>query len=58
MPAATTTLSNIMGVVVNTTIDFATEIFTTYWPYVLVVGAVVGLVVLFKRLALVGAKGS
>jgi hypothetical protein len=55
MPAATSTLSTIMTVVVNTTVDLATTVFTTYWPYILVIGVLSALIVWFKRLVFVGA---
>lgn len=56
MPSATSTLSTIMTSVVSTTVDFATTIFTTYWPYVLAFGIITGLVVIFKRFVLGSAK--
>jgi hypothetical protein len=49
MPTATATLATLMGVIVTTTVDLATTLFTTYWPYVLVFGVIVGLVKLFQR---------
>lgn len=54
MPTATSTLATIMGSVVNTTVDLATTIFTTYWPYVLVIGIIGALVGVFARLAHIG----
>lgn len=54
MPTATSTLDTIMTVVVNTTVDLATTIFTTYWPYVLIIGVIASLVVVFSRLTHLG----
>lgn len=41
---ATGTLASLMDVVIGTTVDFATILFTTYWPYLLVFGIVAGIV--------------
>jgi hypothetical protein len=54
MPTATSTLATIMASVVNTTVDLATIIFTTYWPYVLIIGIIASLVGLFARFAHIG----
>jgi len=54
MPTATSTLATIMGVVVNSTVDIATTVFTTYWPYVLIVGIIAGLIGVFARLTHLG----
>jgi hypothetical protein len=54
MPTATSTLDTIMTVVVNTTVSLATTIFTTYWPYILVIGIIGALVAGFARLAHLG----
>jgi hypothetical protein len=54
MPTATSTLATIMASVVNTTVDLATTIFTTYWPYVLVIGIIAGLVGVFARFTHIG----
>lgn len=46
MPTATSTLATIGEVIINTTVGFITTVFTTYWPYVLLVivlGGIVGL---------------
>jgi hypothetical protein len=54
MPSATSTLDSIMGVVVNTTVSLATTIFTTYWPYILIIGIIGALVGAFAKLAHLG----
>lgn len=56
MPSATSTLSTLGTVIINTMVDLATVVFTTYWPYFLVIGVLVGLVVLAKRLVHIGHK--
>ncbi|GEM_PF-3332681 len=56
MPTATSTLATLGGVIVNTIVDLATVVFTTYWPYFLVFGVLVGLVVLGGRLIRIGHK--
>ena len=50
MPSATTTLATLGGVIVNTVVDLATVIFTTYWPYILVFGVIAGLAMWGRRL--------
>lgn len=54
MPSATSTLATIMASVVSTTVDLTTSIFTTYWPYVLVIGIIGALIGVFARLAHLG----
>lgn len=54
MPSATSTLATIMGSVVSTTVDIATTVFTTYWPYVLIIGVIAGLIGVFARLTHLG----
>jgi hypothetical protein len=54
MPTASSTLAVIMGVVVTSTVDLATIVFTTYWPYVLVIGIIAALVGVFARLTHLG----
>jgi len=56
MPSASSTLATIMGSVVTTTVDLATTMITTYWPYVLVISILGGLLVAFSRLAHLGVK--
>jgi hypothetical protein len=56
MPDATTTLASIGTVIVSTSVSLATTVFTTYWPYFLVIGILTGLVFLFKRLLWAGHK--
>lgn len=59
MPTATSTLATIMSTVVGTTVDLATTVFSTYWPYVLVIGILGGLIGVFARLTHLGTgKGS
>lgn len=56
MPSATSTLATLGGVIVNTIVDLATIVFTTYWPYILVFGVIVGLAMWGKRIIGVGKK--
>lgn len=51
---ATTTLSTIMGSVVSTSVGLATTVITTYWPFVLVIGVISGLIGIFVRLTHIG----
>ena len=57
MPTATSTLATIGTVVINTVVDLATTIFTTYWPYILVFGILTGLVIVATRFLHVGSGG-
>lgn len=50
MPSATSTLDTIGGSIITTGVDLASTVFTTYWPYFLVGGVIVGLVYFVKRL--------
>jgi len=54
VPSASSTLDSIMETVVNTTVSLVTIVFTTYWPYVLIVGIISGLVGLFVKFAHLG----
>lgn len=54
MQTATQTLSAIMSSVVSTTVDLATTVITTYWPYILVIGLIGTLVGVFAKLVHVG----
>jgi len=56
VPTATSTLDNIMEVIIRTTVDLATTIFTTYWPYLLVFSIIAGLVGAFARFVKIGGK--
>ena len=56
MPSATSTLATIGGVIVNTVVDLATVIFTTYWPYILVFGVIISLALWGKRLISAGHR--
>ena len=54
--SATTTLDSIMTVIIATTVELATTIFTTYWPYILVFGVIAGLVGVFARFVKIGGS--
>lgn len=56
MPTATATLNTLGGVVVDTGVSVASTVLTTYWPYFLVIGVLVGLVFLVKRFVRIGTK--
>jgi hypothetical protein len=56
MPSATSTLATLGTVIINTMVDLATTVFTTYWPYFLVVGVLIGLTFLARRLIHVGGR--
>jgi len=56
VPSATSTLDTIMGIIITTTVSLATTIFTIYWPYILVIGVILGLIVYFKQLVSAGHK--
>ena len=43
-----------MATVVSSSVDLATTVFTTYWPYVLVIGIIAGLIGVFARLTHIG----
>lgn len=58
MPTATSTLATIMSSIVDTTVSLATTVFTTYWPYVLVIGIIAGLIGVFSRLTHLGTGKS
>ena len=50
MPTATSTLATLGETIVNTTVEFVTTVFSTYWPYVLLVIVLGGLIGLMYRL--------
>ena len=50
MPTATSTLDTVGEVIINTTVGFVTTVFTTYWPYILLVIVLSGIVGLMYRL--------
>jgi hypothetical protein len=55
MPSATSTLSTLGGAIITTSVDLATTVITTYWPYILVFGvlvAIVGVAVKFSHLGM------
>lgn len=54
MPSASSTLATIMASVVDTSVSLATTVITTYWPYVLVIGIIAGLIGVFSRLTHLG----
>jgi len=56
MPTATSTLSTLGGVIINTGVDLATVIFTTYWPYILVFGVLISLAVWVRRAVNMGHR--
>jgi len=46
---ATSTLTDIMGSVIDTTVNLAKTVFVDYWPYILVFGIIAGLVAAFAK---------
>jgi hypothetical protein len=46
---ATSTLTLIMDSVITTTVDTAEDIFTNYWPFILIFGIIAGLVAFFSK---------
>jgi hypothetical protein len=56
MPSATSTLATLGGVIVGTIVDLATVVFTTYWPYFLVFGVLIALVIFGRRLLSAGHR--
>lgn len=52
--SAVNDLNTIMGTVVNTTVAIAVNIFTVYWPFVLVVGIISSLVLVMIKLIKIG----
>jgi len=50
MPTATSTLDTLGTAIINTVVSLATTVITVYWPYILVFGVVIGLIVFGKRL--------
>ncbi len=57
MPSASSTLAVIMGSVVDTVVNLATIVITTYWPYVLVISIIGGLITAFRKFAHIGISG-
>jgi len=49
METATSVLATIMSSVIHTTVSIFSTLITTYWPYVLVIGAIIGLIKIFGR---------
>jgi cell shape-determining protein MreD len=56
MPSATSTLSTLGGIIVNTFVDFATMVFTDYWPYMLVATVLAGLIFAVVRVLHLGKR--
>jgi hypothetical protein len=56
MPTATSTLATLGTTIINTGVDLATIIFTTYWPYILVFGVLVSLAIWIKRVIGMGHR--
>lgn len=56
MPSATSTLATLGGAMIETMVSLTTTVFTTYWPYFLVVGVLVSLGYLAKRMIGIGHK--
>ena len=48
--SASNDLTTIMGAIITSSVDLTTSVFTTYWPYVLVIGIIGALIVVFVRL--------
>lgn len=47
---ASNDLTTIMGAIITSSIDLTTTVFTTYWPFVLVIGIIGALLIVFVRL--------
>jgi len=58
VPSATSTLDTIMSSVITTTVSLVTTIFTTYWPYILIIGVISGLVAAFVKFTHIGTGRS
>jgi len=56
MPTATSTLATLGTTIISTGVDLATIIFTTYWPYMLVFGVLIGLITWIKRVVGMGHR--
>jgi len=56
MPTALDTLSTLGTTVIGTGASTATTVFTTYWPYILVFGVLLSLVIFVKRVVKIGRK--
>lgn len=55
VPTATSTLDTLMGIIITTSVDLATTVFTTYWPYILIFGILATIVGLMARFVKLGA---
>jgi hypothetical protein len=56
VPTATSTLDTLMTIIIGTTVDLATVIFTTYWPYILIFGIIASIVAVAVHFLKVGTK--
>ena len=54
MPTASSTLSTLATVIINTSVALATTVITNYWPYILVFAILAGLIALGARFAHLG----
>lgn len=54
VPTATSTLDTLGGTIVATIVDFATIVFTTYWPYALLAIVLTGLIGLGYKMVHIG----
>lgn len=52
---ASSTLATLMTSIIDTSVNFATIIITTYWPYVIVFGILSAMIALFMRFAHLGS---
>lgn len=52
---ASSTLATLMDSIISTSVNFATIIITTYWPYVIVFGILSAMIALFMRFAHLGS---
>ena len=50
-PTATSTMNTLLGTIITTTVDVATSVFATVWPYALIVIVIAGVIALMYRLA-------
>jgi len=48
LASATSTLNTLASSVIETSIDFFSTLITEYWPYILMAGAVVAIIGVFK----------
>ncbi len=53
--SATGTLTTLMNVIIETSVEFATVVITNYWPYLLSFGVLAAFIALFAKFAHLGA---